>query len=159
MRRIVNIDTNTHVPTAQALESTRSLLAANLPPEHVPRVKLVCGCHAVVLAGLAPESQKLVAFNLGYLPGANIKSQCTQEATTLAAIRSALAAVARKGAVIVMTYTGHPEGSEEHEGVLALASALEPEEWVVALHRVLNRPSAPQLVVMFRRPKREKKGR
>lgn len=58
--------------------------------------------------------------------------------------------VAPGGVITVVCYTKHAGGLEEYEAVRSLASGLSPSYWVTTETRLLNRPSAPTLVVVHR---------
>lgn len=93
---------------------------------------------------------RVVAFNLGYLPGGD-KGVTTATPSTLAAVEAALEVVTSGGVVSVLAYTGHPGGLEEYEAVKQLIAELPPAYWVVMEHRLLNRPRAPILLLAWRR--------
>lgn len=61
--------------------------------------------------------------------------------------------VVRPGGVVsIMAYIGHPGGLEEYEAVRELLSGLSPQYWTSSELRLLNRPSAPVLLLLWRRP-------
>ncbi len=93
---------------------------------------------------------RVVAFNLGYLPGGD-KSVTTSSNTTLQAVECALEVVTTGGVVSILAYTGHKGGLEEYDAVRTLISQLPPAYWVVMEHRLLNRPKAPILLLAWRR--------
>ena len=93
----------------------------------VPDVQLVHGCHSHLADHVVEDdSVSVVCFNLGYLPGSDNKDIVTLRETTLRAIQSALDVIRPGGAVTVVGYTGHQGGWEEVEGVMELASSLDP---------------------------------
>ena len=51
-----------------------------------------------------------------------------------------------------MCYIGHPGGLEEYEAVRDLLGSLSPSYWTSSETRLLNRPSAPVLLLLWRRP-------
>lgn len=51
----------------------------------------------------------------------------------------------------IMAYIGHPGGLEEYEQVTALLAGLTPTYWTSSELRLLNRPSAPVLLLLWRR--------
>lgn len=93
---------------------------------------------------------RVVAFNLGYLPGGD-KAITTAMSTTTAAVEAALEVVTSGGVVSILAYTGHPGGLEEYNAVKELITQLPPAYWVVMEHRLLNRPKAPILLLAWRR--------
>jgi hypothetical protein len=56
------------------------------------------------------------------------------------------------GLVSIMAYIGHPGGLEEYEGVKALLQELAPTYWVSSEVKLLNRATAPILLLVWRRP-------
>jgi hypothetical protein len=56
------------------------------------------------------------------------------------------------GLVSIMCYIGHEGGLEEYEAVKDLLAGLSPSYWTSSELRLLNRPSAPVLLLLWRRP-------
>ncbi|MCI5072358.1 class I SAM-dependent methyltransferase [bacterium] len=59
----------------------------------------------------------LIMFNLGYLPGSQNKTICTQEKTTLLALDQCSQLLKPGGIVSVLAYPGHRQGKEEKESI------------------------------------------
>jgi hypothetical protein len=125
-----------------------------LPPATVD-LRWALGDHQEVLRSVAPESVRLVVFNLGYLPGTD-KSVVTTAPGTVRALEQAEAALCPGGCLSVALYPGHPEGVEEEGAVLDHASQLPQERWSVHHTSWLNQRSkrngrrAPSLVLIQR---------
>lgn len=136
---------------AAAVDATRQLLEARLPPGARPRLELSQGCHSQLQALVGSNVAKLVAFNLGYLPSGD-KSIVTQPGSTLAAVEAALEVVCPGGLVSIMAYIGHPGGLEEYRQVAELLAGLPPQHWTTSELRLLNRSTAPILLLVWRRP-------
>lgn len=51
----------------------------------------------------------------------------------------------------MLAYTGHPGGLEEYQAVTALLAELSPAYFVTSETRLVNRPSAPVLLLAWRR--------
>ncbi|XP_013602727.1 PREDICTED: putative rRNA methylase YtqB isoform X2 [Brassica oleracea var. oleracea] len=136
-----------------AIESTSSLLNQTLGSKEKERVKLFNMCHSK-MEEIVPEnsSVRMVAFNLGYLPGGN-KSIITVSNTTVLALRAAERILMPGGLISLVVYIGHPGGREELEVVEAFGSSLPVSDWVCCKLQMLNRPLAPVLVFMFKREK------
>ncbi|WIA30339.1 hypothetical protein OEZ86_000426 [Tetradesmus obliquus] len=134
-----------------AVASTRQLLQQQLPPEACPQLHLLQGCHSQLQALVGSNVAKLVAFNLGYLPGGD-KGIVTAADSTAAAVEAALEVVCPGGLVSVMCYIGHPGGLEEYERVRALAAGLSPSYWTSSELKLVNRPTAPVMLLLWRRP-------
>mmetsp|Transcript_27735 Transcript_27735/g.69691 ORF Transcript_27735/g.69691 Transcript_27735/m.69691 type:complete len:131 (-) Transcript_27735:199-591(-) len=123
-----------------------------VPAESRPRLHLIKGCHSTMSTHV-PEA-KLVCFNLGYLPSAD-KSVTTQTASTLEAIKSARQLVVPGGAISILCYTGHPGGMDEYTAVVELIEGFPTQDWIVTEHRMVNRPSAPILQLLWKKNKWE----
>jgi hypothetical protein len=83
---------NYHLPLhlqESAVQSTRQLLQQQLPAEASPQLHLLQGCHSQLQALVGSNLAKLVAFNLGYLPGGD-KGIITSASSTVAAVEAAL---------------------------------------------------------------------
>ncbi|KNA25345.1 hypothetical protein SOVF_007390 [Spinacia oleracea] len=134
-----------------AIQNTSSLLNLSLDPNQRKCVKLYSICHSRMV-DVIPEnsSVRLVAFNLGYLPGGD-KGIITNSATTLLALKAAKELLLPGGVISVVAYVGHPGGREEYETVQAFASELPAERWVCSQIQMLNKPLAPVLVFLFKR--------
>lgn len=86
---------------------------------------------------------KLIAFNLGWLPGGD-HQVTTRTETTLRAVRQALDLLEPMGVLVICVYPGHAEGEREQEAVTELLRGLSPREYNVLAHQFLNAgPGAP----------------
>lgn len=134
-----------------ALENTSSLLDENVKPEEKKLVKLFDVCHSR-MEEIIPEntSVRLVAFNLGYLPGGD-KTIITISTTTLLALEAAERILMPGGLISLVVYVGHSGGREELETVEAFASKLSVDDWICCKFQMLNRPLAPLLIFLFKR--------
>lgn len=123
----------------QALESTRArLTAAGL----TDRVTLVLESHALMAAHL-PSAPKLIAFNLGFLPGGD-KSVTTQPPETLRAVEAAMALLQPMGLLLVCCYPGHPAGQTELDALDAFFRRVPPQRFNILRHDFINAgPGAP----------------
>ncbi|KAF8408780.1 hypothetical protein HHK36_004849 [Tetracentron sinense] len=113
-----------------ALENTTSLLDESLNPNEKETVELFPLCHSR-MEDIVPKgtSVRLVAFNLGYLPGGD-KAVTTVSETTLLALQAASRILGPGGLISIMVYVGHPGGREEFETVQDFASGLSVDKWV-----------------------------
>ncbi|XP_057765261.1 uncharacterized protein LOC130986016 [Salvia miltiorrhiza] len=134
-----------------ALESTSSLLDRSLTPHQRGLVELYAMCHTK-MEDLVPSGAavRLVAFNLGYLPGGDKKIK-TESETTLVALEAAKRILARGGLISILAYVGHFGGREEFEKVRSFAAELDVDNWVCCTLQMLNRPSAPVLVLLSKK--------
>ncbi|GAB4854731.1 hypothetical protein Ancab_023317 [Ancistrocladus abbreviatus] len=134
-----------------AVRNTSSLLDLSLDPMERKSVKLFTNCHSRMMEVLPKNSPvRLVAFNLGYLPGGN-KEIITRPETTSLALEAAKEVLVPGGLISVVVYVGHPGGRDEYETILAFASTLSVESWTCSLIQMLNRPTAPILMFLFKR--------
>ena len=117
----------------KALEETQALLAAE---GMLARASLHLLGHEH-MARVVPPGQRLVAFNLGWLPGSD-KSLTTRVDTTRAAVEAGLALLAPGGLMVICCYPGHPEGKRELDAVTALARELPPQAYGALMHTFVN---------------------
>ncbi|KAI8008070.1 putative rRNA methylase YtqB [Camellia lanceoleosa] len=134
-----------------ALENASSLLDESLTSDERGLVELFAICHSK-MEEVVPKGVpvRLVAFNLGYLPGGD-KALITRSETTLQALEAAKRMLAPGGLISIVVYVGHPGGREEYEAVQAFASGLPVENWICCKLQMLNRPLAPILVLVLKR--------
>ncbi|KAL8215654.1 hypothetical protein R6Q57_022491 [Mikania cordata] len=134
-----------------ALQNTICLLDKSLDPHKKEMVELFVTCHSqmeeVVPRGV---TVRLVAFNLGYLPGGD-KTVITKSETTLLGMKAASRIIASGGLISMLVYVGHPGGMEEYEMVEGFASKLAVDEWICCKLQMMNRPLAPILVLLCKR--------
>lgn len=129
----------------EAIRNTEALLRRHLSPDHFRRVLLHRRSHLELNAIPLPYSPRLIVYNLGYLPGGN-KKITTQTGTTLESVKLSLGILADDGALSIMCYPGHEEGSREEEELLSYVKTLSPKEWSVCHHRWLNKPRSPSFL-------------
>ncbi len=89
------------------------------------------------MAEVVPPGQRLVAFNLGWLPGSD-KSLTTRVDSTLMAVEAGLQLLAPGGLMVVCCYPGHAEGRRELDALTALARGLSPRAYSTLLHTFIN---------------------
>ncbi|GJN14890.1 hypothetical protein PR202_gb01763 [Eleusine coracana subsp. coracana] len=111
-------------------------------------VKLFPVCHSRMEEIVPKDSPvRLVAFNLGYLPGGD-KTVITVPRTTELALQAASRLLSSGGLISVLVYIGHPGGRDELDVVESFASSLPIDTWVSCKLQMLNRPIAPVLIVL-----------
>ncbi|XP_010923681.1 tRNA (mnm(5)s(2)U34)-methyltransferase, chloroplastic [Elaeis guineensis] len=134
-----------------ALENTLSLLEKSVDSNERKLVKLFSLCHSRMEDVIPKDtSVRLVAFNLGYLPGGD-KTIITMPGTTLMALHAASRLLMSGGVISIMVYVGHPGGRDELETVRSFTSSLPVESWVSCKFEMLNRPSGPVLVLVSKK--------
>jgi len=100
------------------------------------------------MAERVPAGVKLVAFNLGWLPGSD-KGLTTRVDTTLLAVQSALQLLSPGGVLSLCCYPGHPEGQRELDALTELAKSLAPQRFTALKHVFLNAgPGAPVAILI-----------
>ncbi|KAK4594887.1 hypothetical protein RGQ29_018569 [Quercus rubra] len=92
-----------------ALENASTLLEESLNPNEKELVKLLPMCHSKMDKVVPEASVRLVAFNLGYLPGGD-KTIITKPETTLLALEAAKGILMPGGLISLVVYVGHPGG-------------------------------------------------
>ncbi|XAR56916.1 hypothetical protein NMG60_11037567 [Bertholletia excelsa] len=134
-----------------ALENTSSLLDESLNSDEKGLVELFDICHSK-MEEVVPKGVpvRLVAFNLGYLPGGD-KSIITRSETTEQALEVAKRILSPGGLISLVVYVGHPGGRDEHKAVEAFASGLPVENWICCKLQMLNRPLAPILFLLMKK--------
>jgi len=107
-----------------------------------------CGCHSSF--PLLSHPIKLIAYNLGYLPGGN-KKITTHFETTLQSIQNACSLLTPGGIISITCYPGHPQGLEEKRRLLDELSHLNPMEWNVSHHEWLKNFCPSVLILQKKR--------
>ncbi|XP_004488782.1 tRNA (mnm(5)s(2)U34)-methyltransferase, chloroplastic-like isoform X2 [Cicer arietinum] len=134
-----------------ALDKTSLLLEESLNSNQKQLVKLFNICHSKMEEVVQRNASiRLVAFNLGYLPGGD-KEIKTRSETTLMALEAAKRILIPGGLISIVVYVGHPGGREELEAVETFAATLSVENWICCKLQMLNRPCAPIPIFLFQR--------
>lgn len=116
---------------------------------HLSQVNLIHSSHAHVLDTIEETDKGQVAaaiFNLGYLPGGD-KSIVTNPKDTLEAVSSILELLKPGGLLIVVVYSGHPEGKKESDAVLKFTSELDQRDYQVLRYGFINQKNNPPYVL------------
>ncbi|KAI9116534.1 hypothetical protein K1719_012701 [Acacia pycnantha] len=134
-----------------ALDMTSSLLDDSLNPTEKQLIKLFNICHSKMEEVIPSHaSVRLIAFNLGYLPGGD-KEIITRSETTLLALEAAKRILMPGGLISLVVYVGHPGGWEELESIEAFAAGLSTENWICCKLQMINRASSPIPIFLFKR--------
>lgn len=88
-------------------------------------------------------------FNLGFLPGGD-RDVTTQRGSTVAAVKQAMQALKRGGALGVAVYPGHEEGRLEGETLQNYFAGVDKKEFDIFIYRLLNVPDSPYMMVVER---------
>lgn len=134
----------------EALDSAKKLLQEKLGSPLLKRIHFLKMCHSEFPPEIAENSVKLIVYNLGYLPGGN-KEITTKYETTLRSVNNALKLVMPGGAISITCYPGHPAGKVEEDLILEFTATLDPKEWNCCHHRLINRNTAPSLLLIQKR--------
>lgn len=134
-----------------AVKATQEAIEKALPSEECrPDISYVVGCHANLQSYLGSNCAKLICFNLGYLPGGD-KSITTTIDTSVSAVEASLEALRFGGLISLLCYRGHPGGEQEFLAVRSFVQELSPRHWVSSETQILNSPSAPVLIMIWKR--------
>ena len=118
-----------------------------------PRVQLHLAGHETLASALPPEAHgnvRVVAFNLGYLPGGD-KTLTTQASTSVAALKSALQVLTPGGLISVVLYSGHAGAQAECDAVLEWASSLPQKQVEVLRYCFVNQKNSPPFLLLLQR--------
>lgn len=134
-----------------AILATKSKLSESGTTVHV---ELFCCGHEQVESRVPEKHFGKVAsavFNLGYLPGGD-KSITTNSDTTIRAIESLLKIMKREGIIVLVVYSGHPEGAIERDDLLSYCRAIPLEKAHVLEYRFTNhKKEAPFIIAIEKR--------
>ncbi|KAJ7982049.1 S-adenosyl-L-methionine-dependent methyltransferases superfamily protein [Quillaja saponaria] len=134
-----------------ALDKTSTLLEESHCLNEKQYLKLFHICHSKMDEVVPLDaSVRLVAFNLGYLPGGD-KEIVTRSETTLLALEAAKRIIIPGGLISIVVYVGHPGGWDELEAIQAFTSTMTVDNWICCKLQMLNRPCAPIPIFLFRR--------
>ncbi|MGP6139835.1 class I SAM-dependent methyltransferase [Jeotgalibaca sp. A127] len=93
-----------------------------------------------------------IIYNLGYLPGSD-KSITTLLESTLASIQKLLPLLRVGSLMILVVYSGHPEGETEKNGVLHFVKNLDQNEFSVLQYGFINQQNNPPFVLAIEKRK------
>ena len=131
----------------KALAATKKRLTAHFPLKTVKkRVHFFKKCHASF--PFFKQKIKLIAYNLGYLPGGGNKALTTRTQSTLKSLELALNIISDNGVLSVMCYPGHEEGKKELTRVLGFCKGLNLKKYHVKNYISSNSPYSPRLFII-----------
>lgn len=139
----------------EALDRTQERLSALAAGDKLPVVKLLLMNHERMVEAVDPAVTRQVSavmFNLGYLPGSSDLTIITEPASTIAALDAAITLLRPGGIVTCVLYPGHPGGEEEAAAVETWAAQLPQSLAQAVTYRQSQRPAAPYLVAVEKRP-------
>lgn len=125
-----------------ALDQTAQLLLQN----DIHNATLILDSHDR-FADYVPDEIDGGLFNLGFLPGSD-RSVTTQRGTTVTAVRRAMQALRRGGAIGVAVYPGHEEGRLEGETLQSYFSGVDKKEFDIFIYRLLNVLDSPYMMIL-----------
>ncbi len=142
--RLVAIDIQ-----AAAIESTRARIEALVPPDRRPSIEYVQGSHGDMQQHVGSNVASLICWNTGYLPNSD-KTIKTEIESTIAGLEGSLECLCDGGLISMLCYTGHEGGLEEYEAIKEYASGLSPVHWKSSQYELLNSPTAPTMVLIWK---------
>lgn len=131
----------------QAITNSRHLLQSSLPKKTLERVAFLKQCHSQFPPEIAPNTVKLIVYNLGYLPKGD-KAITTMTETTLLSLTHARNLLCEGGVLSVTCYPGHEEGEREEECLIDHFCQLNRFEWNCSYHRWINRKKGPTIILI-----------
>lgn len=131
----------------KAVNNTKQLLTENLSKNQMQHIRFFNQCHSQFPQEILPQSVRLIAYNLGYMPGGD-KAFTTMLETTKTSLVNALELLLNSGLISITCYPGHPEGKKEEEALLEFTKSLSPKDWSCSHHRWMNRTASPSLVLI-----------
>lgn len=131
----------------EAIEKTKLLLQTNLSEDLYNKISLLQSSHRRFPKEILPKSVKLIAYNLGYLPGGD-KTLTTMAESTLESLYNALELISPEGMISITCYPGHPQGKIEEDAIIKYAASLDPRAWNCIHHRWINRLQSPNLIII-----------
>jgi len=131
----------------RAIQQTTLLLEEKLPSDLKKRVYIFQQSHVYVPPLVQEGSIRLIAYNLGYLPGGD-KSLTTKTSTTIESINNYFNLLSSDGLISITCYPGHFEGATEEKALLEWVTSFSPHQWIICYHRWLNRIKSPSLILI-----------
>ena len=135
---------------SQALTNTRLLLEKN----NCTNVTLFNVSHELIKEVIPEKYHGHIScgiFNLGYLPRGD-KTITTNKTSTIKAIEALLSILKTNGIIILVIYSGHPEGKIEKEALLQYTKKLDQRKYQVLMYRFINQINdAPFIIAIERR--------
>jgi len=136
----------------QALTNTAKLLASHNAQS---QTSLIQASHHQMKTHILPIYHgkiKAITFNLGYLPNTD-KTITTQATTTHQALQQAINLIAPQGLITIITYSGHPNGKQEHNQVQNWATNLANNQYQVITYQAINRKTPPPTLFIIEKIK------
>lgn len=139
---------------AEALDRTRARLAnADPAGECLAPVELLLAGHED-MSTRVPEAYHgriaAIMFNLGYLPGTDMKLT-TKPDTTLIALVSALMLLRGGGVLTIVIYPGHEGGDAEASAVESWAATIPPAIGQTVMYRFPQKNASPYLIAIVKK--------
>lgn len=125
----------------KAIESSKLALKENLKKDSFKNISILCKSHED-LTKYVKEKVNLIVYNLGYLPGSD-KKITTKARTTISSIESGFKLLSKKGAISIISYSGHVEGEKEEKALIEYLKKIDRKEYSVLHFRWLNKEKSP----------------
>ena len=134
---------------AFALEASRKKIDT-LSPERQSAINLIHDSHHHLESHIPHKNLHGAIYNLGYLPGGD-HSITTLPETTLSSLHQVAKKLDVGGQIILVIYSGHPEGKVEKDALFDELSTWPQEEFQVLHYGFINqRNHPPQLLIVER---------
>ena len=114
------------------------------------RATLICAGHERMTEFVPVGSADAIAFNLGWLPGAQ-HAVTTRTESTLQAVNAGLEILREDGVMTICVYPGHAEGARERDALLEWARGLDPKYFDTMLRCYLNQNNDPPLMIAVKK--------
>ena len=126
----------------QAIDNTLALLRQN---NHEKQVVCIKDSHSNLPNYINYDTKiKAAIFNLGYLPKSD-KLIITLPESTISAISSIQNYLVPGGRIVIVSYYGHPHGTEELDALIDYLSQLNQDEWTVLQYQFINQTNCPPI--------------
>lgn len=134
---------------AQAIQSATDKLSSH---HHYSRVQLIHDSHSHITKYLAHQAIHAAIFNLGYLPGGD-HNITTVASETLTAITTICEQLVVRGKILIVVYSGHPQGMEEKQQLLTTLATLPQKYYQVLKYEFINQQNQPPLLLVIEKIK------
>lgn len=128
----------------QAIEFSKTKLSS-IPPSNYT---LFEKSHSEIQTLLPNIPLHGAIFNLGYLPGGD-HAITTHVSSTISAIEQIAHQLVTSGQIILVVYSGHPEGQKEKEALFSTLSRWPQEQYQVLQYEFINQKNHPPMLLII----------
>jgi hypothetical protein len=130
-----------------AIEKTSFFLKENLSGDLYKKIHLFHTSHVHFPKLAYKHPIRVIAYNLGYLPGSD-KQITTMTEDTLKSVDAALKLILSGGIITICCYPGHIEGAKEQALLLERTQELPSSEYTICHHTWPNKRLSPSLLLI-----------